>query len=110
MSDSDRQRLLAGLEDCRWQQMRVLADFEEEHGNAVLAMGWRWLAANKRWPTIYGDDAYFSPLSDWGREEDAPECEGHLPESVVGLVRGDRPPEVVGGRAQARRGDDLPVE
>jgi hypothetical protein len=48
------ERLLAGLESCRWDHMRVLADAAEEQGNEALALGWRWLADNRKWPDEYG--------------------------------------------------------
>lgn len=45
-----RNRLLQELDDCRWFAMRQLADECEERGDVDEALGWRWLADNKRWP------------------------------------------------------------
>jgi len=49
-AQSHYERLLAGLGDCRWTHMRILADAAEEEGNPTLAAGWRWLAEHKYWP------------------------------------------------------------
>jgi hypothetical protein len=48
-------RLLAGLEDARWNHMRILADAAEEEGNLTLAAGWRWLAEHQYWPEQTAD-------------------------------------------------------
>jgi hypothetical protein len=56
---TEYRRLLDGLETCRWDQMRVLADAAEEAGDAVSAAGWRWLAANKRWPMDVNSEMHF---------------------------------------------------
>lgn len=45
-----RNRLLQELDDCRWFAMRQLADECEERGEVDEALGWRWLAENRRWP------------------------------------------------------------
>ena len=42
--------LEAAVEECVWQQLRVLADWHEEHGNGELAEGYRWLAENHKRP------------------------------------------------------------
>jgi hypothetical protein len=47
---TDYGKLLVGLDSCRWEQMRVLADAAEDNGDPVLAAGWRWLADNRKWP------------------------------------------------------------
>src|SRR5262245_31355102 len=44
--------LLANLEDCQWQALRMLADAAEERGDAERAVGYRWLAEKHRWPTM----------------------------------------------------------
>jgi hypothetical protein len=47
---TDYQALLRGLESCRWDYMRLLADAAEDQGEEALAAGWRWLADNRKWP------------------------------------------------------------
>jgi hypothetical protein len=42
--------LLDGLPDIRWNYLRGLADAAEDEGDDLLALGWRWLADNRRWP------------------------------------------------------------
>jgi hypothetical protein len=44
---TDHDMLLAGLADCRWNYMRGLGDAAEDEERAL---GWRWLADNRRWP------------------------------------------------------------
>jgi hypothetical protein len=39
-----------GIDLGRWSAMLVTADAAEDAGDATLAAGWRWLAANRRWP------------------------------------------------------------
>lgn len=51
-----RERLLDQLRECRWQAMRELADEAEERGDEVMALGWRWLANNKKWPYVQIDE------------------------------------------------------
>ena len=48
-TQTDYDRMLAGLQDCRWRQMRVIADAADDAGDQQLATGWRWLADNRRW-------------------------------------------------------------
>jgi hypothetical protein len=50
-TQADYDRALAGLGDCRWQHVLVIADAAEDQGDQALADGWRWLADNRRWPT-----------------------------------------------------------
>jgi hypothetical protein len=64
-------RLLGGLDDCRWDHMRVLADAAEEAGDAELAAGWRWLAGNQQWPNdIVTDNDHFFFWDNRGRKEE----------------------------------------
>lgn len=42
--------LLAGLDNCRWNYLRGLADAAEDEGRLDLARGWRWLADHRKWP------------------------------------------------------------
>jgi hypothetical protein len=42
--------LLEGMESCRWNYLRGLADAAEDEGKADLARGWRWLAKYRKWP------------------------------------------------------------
>lgn len=51
MNEADRAGLLRSLGSVLWDQMRVLADWEEDHGDPWLAQGWRWLADNQKMPT-----------------------------------------------------------
>jgi hypothetical protein len=44
------QRVAKGLDDCRWFQLRVVADAAEDAGDGQLAAGLRWLADHKKWP------------------------------------------------------------
>ncbi len=45
-----RRDLLEQLNSGQWLLLQVLADLEEEQGDAVRAGGWRWLAEQRRWP------------------------------------------------------------
>jgi hypothetical protein len=79
---SDEDTLLAGLEECRWQHLRLLADEAEERGDVVMALGWRWLAEHRKWPggLVYQVGASATTRWCWydpdGRRND---CEDHLP-------------------------------
>jgi hypothetical protein len=42
--------LLEGLDDCRWNYLRGLADAAEDEGKHELARGWRWMADHHKWP------------------------------------------------------------
>jgi hypothetical protein len=95
-TQTDYDGLLAGLDACRWDQMRVLADAYDERGDTATAAGWRWLADKGRWPveTAFNGqagcwtmsdgwaaaDAMFDHPSAW--EERSPACR-YLPPSVV---------------------------
>jgi hypothetical protein len=50
-TQSQYARLLAGLENSRWDAMGILADSAEDEGNTTLASGWRYLAEHHKWPT-----------------------------------------------------------
>jgi hypothetical protein len=52
--------MLGGLETCRWDYMRMLAVAAEDEGKQALALGWRWLADNRKWPRSlkYGYHAF----------------------------------------------------
>jgi hypothetical protein len=60
---TDYQALLRGPESCRWDYMRLLADAAEDQGREVLAVGWRWLADNRKWPMSLKDGRYAFELS-----------------------------------------------
>jgi hypothetical protein len=42
--------LLDGLDNCRWNYLRGLADAAEDEGTPDLARGWRWMADQRKWP------------------------------------------------------------
>jgi hypothetical protein len=42
--------LLDGLDDCRWNYLRGLADAAEDEGKPDLARGWRFMAKHHKWP------------------------------------------------------------
>jgi hypothetical protein len=69
----DYARTLTALEECRWQQMQVIADAAEEGGDGQLAAGWRWLADNRKWPEeMRGPSRDLWPLWYCGEYEEAP--------------------------------------
>lgn len=47
---TDRERLLAALDELPWQLLRELADEAEESGELWLAAGYRALAEGRHWP------------------------------------------------------------
>ena len=70
-------RLFAGLENIRWDYMRILADAAEDEGNTTLAVGWRWLAKHHCWPRSTSarfEGRYYSGCFEWegypGKDED----------------------------------------
>lgn len=52
--------LLEGLDDCRWNYLRGLADAAEDEGKLELARGWRFMAKHHKWPMSlwHGDFAF----------------------------------------------------
>jgi hypothetical protein len=90
-TQTDYERTLAALEDCRWSQMRIIADAAEEAGDDQLARGWRWLADNRKWPEenppgpsgAWSFSWYNRPLGRPGRPP-GPERQDELPREVYG--------------------------
>jgi hypothetical protein len=85
-------RLLAGLENSRWDYMLVLADWAEEEGNTTLARGWRWLADKHRWPgqTTRTEDRRTIPYHYWQpspRFDEDTHFECVLPGPIIRLMR-----------------------
>ena len=84
-TQADYDRVLAGLDACRWRQMRIIADAAEDAGEHLLAAGWRWLADNRKWPEWRpgggpGGQYTWTPAEDFG---DKTARESHLPAAVV---------------------------
>jgi hypothetical protein len=76
-------RVLAQLDDVRWQQMLVIADAAEEAGDAVSAAGWRWMAEHRRWPVeARGVHRWYRGLED---DRQA----AYLPEEVFDRLPGE---------------------
>jgi hypothetical protein len=48
--DPQKKVLLSSLDNARSFVLSALADYEEECGDPDLAMAWRWLRDNNRWP------------------------------------------------------------
>ena len=45
--------LLKAIGDSMWHQHNILADYYDEQGKPYLAMAWRWIADNRRFPRCY---------------------------------------------------------
>jgi hypothetical protein len=49
-ADAEQAALVGGLEESPWHQLRILADWHEDHGDVHMALAWRWLADHTRFP------------------------------------------------------------
>ncbi len=52
--DETKKKLLGEFDGYRWHLMTLLADRCEELGHDAEALGWRWMAKRKSWPTPGG--------------------------------------------------------
>lgn len=55
---NDRERLLASLDEDRFQTLLLLSDACQDEGRELEALAWKWLARNRRWPAarVRGND------------------------------------------------------
>jgi hypothetical protein len=79
------ERLLAGLEDCRWEYMRLLADAAEGACWPNQALGWRWLAEERKWPRVHEGEAQWFRMAR-NSPTDAP-LPHHLPAGAFTTLR-----------------------
>lgn len=89
MNLHEHDRLLDGLAR-PWDTMLLLADAAEEGGDEELALGWRWLAENGRWPIVSCNAKPFiwcgdsRPFSTFGKEYHNAWA---LPDEVLGTTK-----------------------
>lgn len=64
--------LLANASNCQADALNLLADEAEDRGNEELALGYRWLALNEKWPMSRrlrkGEDGFGSGYWYWTRQ------------------------------------------
>lgn len=80
--------LLEELVNARWEIMKALADAAEEDGEQEMALGWRWMAENKKWPAS-GDliDHVDYGFYIVGRPQDAHSPPDTIPADTISTTR-----------------------